>query len=208
MINIIIAEDMPLIREGLTSLVTHEEGINLLACAEDGEAVVRLVEERQDETHVVVMDLEMPKKNGLEASKEIKARFPHIGIVILTTHKEKVYLSQALKLGIKGYILKDDVFEELLYAIREVASGQEYYGKEPTKLQREIIRDGLEKVDDLSERQIQVVYWLARGKTTEEIAKILIRSPNTIHTHRRNILQRLDLNNVAELVAWSMAKGL
>lgn len=208
MINIILAEDMHIVRAGIQALFKDEVGLQVIAQAGDGDEVLTLLEERHHETNVVVMDLEMPNKGGLEASAEIKVKYPRIGIVILTTHKEKAFLRRALMLGIRGYILKEDYYDELLHAVKEVASGEEYYGKELVKLQRELIREDEIIKPILSERQIEILKLLALGKTTEEIADQLFRSPNTVHTHRRNMLQKMGMKNTIELVVWGINQGL
>ncbi len=209
-VNIILAEDMQLIREGISSLLKHEDGVNVIAHAKDGEDVLQLVEKHKHEVDVVVMDLEMPHKTGLEASAEIMAKYTtrKIGIVILTTHKEKVYLRQALKLGIPGYILKDDAYDELLHAIREVASGEEYYGKELLKIQREIIREGEQPKPKVSKREIEIIKALAKGLTNEEIGEELHIASNTVHTHLRNIRKKLDARNGRELLMKAVQVGL
>ncbi|MEM6342796.1 MAG: response regulator transcription factor [Bacteroidota bacterium] len=209
MINIILAEDMHIVRAGIRALLKDEVGVRVIAQAEDGEEVLTLVEKHKHEVNLVVMDLEMPKKGGLEASIEIKEKYQGVGIVILTTHKGKAFLRRALTIGIPGYILKADYYDELMLAIRTVASGEEYYGAELVKLQREIIREANEPPKPkLSKRQIQIVELLKQGLTTEEVANKLFISANTVHTHRRNMLQKLNLGNTVELVVWAIKEGL
>lgn len=201
---------MQLIREGIAALLKHENGVNVIAHARDGEEVLTLVEKHKDEVDVVVMDLEMPKKTGLEASADILANYGdhNIGIVILTTHKEKIYLRHALRLGIPGYILKDDAYDELIHAIREVASGEEYYGKELLKIQREIIREGDQPKIKISKRELEIIKALSEGLKNEEIGEKLHIAANTVHTHLRNIRKKLDARNGKEVLMKAIQMGL
>ncbi|MEM6342793.1 MAG: response regulator transcription factor [Bacteroidota bacterium] len=209
-VNVILAEDTQMFREGVAALLKYEEGVNVIAHATNGLEVVDLVDQHKHEVDVVIMDLEMPGQTGLEATAAIYEKYPSqdIGIVILTNHKAKVYVKRALRLGVRSYIFKDDSANELVLAVREVATGREYYGQDVMKMLPEIIREEQKPKPKISKRELEIIRVLAKGITSDEIGVNLQIAPNTVHTHLRNIRKKLGARNSQELLMKAVQIGL
>ncbi len=213
-ISIIIADDHRLLREGLRSLLEKQPGLKPVAEAEDGRNTVKQVLKFKPD--VVVMDVSMPDMNGIEATRQIKKNAPEVKIIGLSMHADKRFVTEMLKAGASGYLLKHCAFEELGLAIHAVAENRIYLSPEITDV---VIDDyisitapkvikGCVNHAALSSREKEVLQMLAEGKSTKDIAAVLNLSVKTIETHRHNIMEKLNLFSIAELTKYAIAEGL
>ena len=208
MIKIIIADDHVIVRQGLRQILAGMTDMELVAEAKDAPELLELL--RWQHCHVVVLDVSMPGRNGLEALTEIKNGYPHVAVLILTMHTQDQYAVRALKAGAAGYLTKDSVPTELITAIRRIAAG----GKYITAALAETLADYLGSKTDkapherLSDREYEVLCKIGAGKTASEIAEELFLSPNTIGTYRSRLLEKLHLRNNAELIHYAITNRL
>ncbi len=208
-ITVLIVDDHPIVRKGLRTLLLSEERIQTVYEAANGLEAIQIVQ--QHHPQVVLMDLVMSPINGVEAIERIKALQPSTRILVLTAYAEDDKVFPAIKAGASGYVLKDIPPEELLQAIRDVASGQSFL--HPTiaaRLMREItqISTPLENSEPLTEREVEVLRWIARGLSNQEIAAQLHVSERTITTHISNILDKLHLANRTQATLYALRKGI
>jgi NarL family two-component system response regulator LiaR len=208
-IRILIADDHPLVRQGLRTLIATEPGMELVGEAEDGvEAVIKA---RSLHPDVILMDIIMPRKNGLEAIDEIKGENPDARILVLTSFGEDDKVFPAIKAGALGYLLKDSSHQELLKAIRQVYRGES--SLHPTiarKLIREIGQpsDRPRAEEPLTEREVQVLKSVAQGLSNKEVAEELFISERTVAAHLRSILGKLHLANRTQAALYALREGL
>lgn len=210
LIRVLVADDHPIVRQGLVSLLKAEEDCRVVAEAADGqEAVERALALRPD---VVVMDLGMPRLNGLEALRRIRKELPGTRVVVLTVHKEEEYILPAVQAGASGYILKDAAATELISAVRALAKGLSFFGPHAARILEERFRNPgdqtVSRFERLTAREREVFHLVVEGRSTKEIAAILKVSPKTADNHRTNVMQKLDVHNAAELVRYAAQEGL
>ena len=210
LIRVLVADDHPIVRQGLVSLLKAEEDCRVVAEAADGqEAVEKALALRPD---VVVMDLGMPRLNGLEALRRIRKELPGTRVVVLTVHKEEEYILPAVRAGASGYILKDAAATELISAVRNLAGGLSFFGPHAARILEEGFRNPGEQTasrfDRLTAREREVFHLVAEGRATKEIAVLLKMSPKTADNHRTSVMQQLGVHNAAELVRYAAQKGL
>jgi NarL family two-component system response regulator LiaR len=208
-IRVLIADDHPVVRRGLRTLFTSEPGIEPVGEAADGVEAVAMARSLQPD--VILLDMVMPRKNGLEAINEIKQDNPEARILVLTSFAEDEKVFPAIKAGALGYLLKDSSPEELLDAIRNVYHGQS--SLHPTiarKLINELKRpsDSLPTQTTLTDREVDVLKLVAQGLTNHEIADKLVLSEWTVRTHVRNILDKLHLANRTQAALYALKEGL
>lgn len=206
-INVMLVDDHAVVRMGFKMLLEQDDNIKVIAEAESGEqGIQRYVEFKPD---VVVMDITMPGIGGMEAIERILAKDSHAKILVLSAHEDSVHPKRVLNAGAVGYLTKRSAAEELIKAIRTVASGKKYV--EASVAQQMAIQQlsgDQSPVDVLSPREFEVFMALANGKTTNEIAETLFLSPRTVGTHLYNIKQKLNANNSAEIALIAMRSGL
>ena len=206
-INVMLVDDHAVVRMGFKMLLESDADIKVIAEAESGEqSIRRYVEHKPD---VVVMDITMPGIGGLEAIERILAKDNMAKILVLSAHEDSVHPKRVLNAGAMGYLTKRSAAEELIKAIRTVASGKKYL--EASVAQQMAIQQlsgDQNPVDVLSPREFEVFMALAKGKTTNEIAETLFLSPRTVGTHLYNIKQKLNANNSAEIALIAMRSGL
>lgn len=206
-INVMLVDDHAVVRMGFKMLLEADTDIKVIAEAESGEiAITRYMEHKPD---VVVMDITMPGIGGLEAIERILAKDNNAKILVLSAHEDSVHPKRVLNAGAMGYLTKRSAAEELIKAIRTVATGKKYL--EASVAQQMAIQQlsgDQNPVDVLSAREFEVFMSLAKGKTTNEIAETLFLSPRTVGTHLYNIKQKLNANNSAEIALIAMRSGL
>ena len=201
MIKIILADDHPLVREGIRSRFDDVDDINIINMVSDG---IELLKKMKDNLpDVVVLDISMPKMDGLEVSKKIKAKFPTVKILILTMHDNEQYLHYALKSGASGYILKDIEAKKMIEAIRIVAKGGEYFCQKITQITK---KQAL--AIDLTNKEYAIVKCLLDGLGNRDIAEKLFISVRTVECHRSNIYKKLGVNSIAGLFKYTESIGL
>jgi DNA-binding NarL/FixJ family response regulator len=209
-IRLLLADDHALVRAGFRALAQNLADVEVVAEATDGREALALIEAHQPD--VVLMDISMSGLNGLEATAQAAKDFPSVRIIILSAHTNEEYVSQALRAGAAGYLLKDAAITELELAIRAVARGETYLSPAISKpvISGYVRRVGGEAgaLELLTPRQREILQLIARGKTTKEIAGLLHLSVKTVETHRLQLMDRLDIHDVAGLVRYAIRVGL
>jgi two-component system invasion response regulator UvrY len=206
-INVMLVDDHAVVRMGFKMLLETDSEIKVIAEAECGEqAIQRYMDHKPN---VVVMDITMPGIGGLEAIERILAKDSSAKILVLSAHEDSVHPKRALNAGAMGYLTKRSAPEEMIKAIRIIASGKKYLeASVAQQLAIQQLSGDQNPVDVLSPREFEVFMALAKGKTTNEIAEILFLSPRTVGTHLYNIKQKLNANNSAEIALIAMRSGL
>jgi len=210
-IRILLADDHRIVREGLKSLILRDKEMTVVAEADNGRVTVSLA--RKFRPDIVIMDIGMPDMNGMEATRQILAELPKTGIIALSMHSDKRFIVQMLKVGASAYLLKDCAFEELTIAIRSVIGGKIYLSPE---IARPVLEDYIGSLsgDDssvrsvLTPRELEVMQLLAEGKSTRAVAETLNLSVKTIDTHRYQIMNKLRIGSIAELVKFAIREGI
>jgi DNA-binding NarL/FixJ family response regulator len=211
-IRVIVADDHTIIRSGLKALLDREPDIEVVAEAADGRQAVQKAQELQPE--VVLLDIAMPNLNGIEAARQISAKHEGMGIIILSMHSDEGYVLKALKAGARGYLLKDSPESDIMNAVRAVNSGKAYFSPEISRMLaddyvRQIQQRGVEdSYELLTAREREILQMLAEGKSNKDVANLLNLSLHTVETHRSNILQKLNLHSVPELILYAVRKGI
>ncbi|HVX65570.1 MAG TPA: response regulator transcription factor [Bryobacteraceae bacterium] len=210
--RILLADDHGVVRKGLRFLLESEPDLEVVGEAADGTEAVQMAAEL--EPNVIVMDIGMPRLNGIDATTQIVRAHPQTAVVILSVHSDETYLVRTLSAGAKGYLLKDSAEEDLVRAIRSVSAGKPFFSPAIAKtmledyvrmLQQSGVTDSYELLTD---REKQVLQLLAQGKTNKDVATLLDLSPYTVETHRTRIMQKLNLHNTAEIVLYAVRKKL
>ncbi|MFA4828991.1 MAG: response regulator transcription factor [Thermodesulfovibrionales bacterium] len=210
-VRILLADDHTILREGLCALLAKQRDFQIVAEAANGRTAVRLTRELSPD--VVVMDVNMPDLNGIEATRQIITGNPGIKVIALSMYSEKQFVVEMLKAGAAGYMLKDSAFEELVHAINTVIQGQFYLS---SGIATFVLKDYLHKSSGgdfsafsmLTGREREVLQLITEGKTTKEIASILNVSTKTIETHRQQIMKKLNVYSIAELTKYAIREGM
>lgn len=207
-LRLLLADDHTLVRSGLRALLDGMEGITVVAEAENGEQAVALALEHAPD--VALLDITMPGLNGLQAAERILQQAPQTSIVILSMHAGEEYVNRALALGVSGYLLKDAATLELQAALEAVAAGQSFLSPRVTSQLLESRQRAGENPQKpgLTARQLEVLRLLGLGKSVKEIAYDLQLSAKTVETYRAQIMERLDLHDLASLVRYAIRTGL
>ncbi|RMF58108.1 MAG: DNA-binding response regulator [Calditrichaeota bacterium] len=208
MIKILIADDHSLIREGFKKLIEREVGLQVVGEAENAFDVTEFL--RHNQCDVIVLDINMPQKSGLELLKELKDYYPDIKVLILSMSPEDKFAIRAFRSGADGYITKDSAPEELIHAIRKIAQGGKFVTQSlAEKLAFEMGSGGEKKPHEtLSDREFQVFLLIGAGKSMKEIADTLSLSMSTVNTYRRRILEKLHLHSNAEIIHYAVKNKL
>src|SRR6266851_7570205 len=199
-------------RNGLRLLLERQPGLQVVGEAADGRQTVEMSEALKPD--VIVLDIAMPNLNGIEAARQIAAKLPETAIVILSMHSDESYVLRALKAGARAYLLKDSAETDLISAIRAVSEGKAFFSPAISKMLVEDYIRRLEQrgVEDsyelLTTREREILQLLAEGKSNKDAAAILNLSQYTVETHRGNILQKLNLHSVPELILYAVRKGV
>jgi DNA-binding NarL/FixJ family response regulator len=203
MITLIIADDHPVIIGGIKTIIEDENDIKLLATVNDGNSLLeKLVELSPD---IILMDINMPGLNGIEATKMVKKEYPKIKVLAFSQYKEKRFVKQILKSGANGYLLKISAADELIKAIRMVMDGGMYLSEDLPNIFDEKPKNRSDNLfPDLTTREIEVLKCICEEKNSQEIADCLYISPHTVETHRANLLLKVGAKNTAGLVKWAV----
>jgi DNA-binding NarL/FixJ family response regulator len=209
--RVLIAEDHKMVREGLRSLLEEKLGYECVGEANDGNEAVKLAKEVHPD--IVIMDIVLPHLNGIEATRQIKSQQPDIEVVVLSMHATRSYVLQVLQAGASAYLLKDSAVEDLAAALAEVSKGGMYLS--PAITTAAALKNGAgisqQKVEDmhrLTKRELQVLQLIADGNSTKEIAAVLAVSVKTIETHRKQIMDKLNIRSTAGLTKYCIREGL
>ena len=211
-IRILLADDHKLMRSGLRVLLEQQPDLVVVGEASDGrEAVAQAISSKAD---VLVMDIGMPSLNGIEAAGQITQSHAEIAIVMLSMHSDESYVLRALKAGAKGYLLKDSAEADLLRAVHAVAEGKSFFSPAVSKVLlddyvRKLKRSGSDDPYDLlTPREREILQLVAEGKSNKDVAQLLNLSIYTVETHRSNIMEKLNLHGVPELILYAVRKGI
>jgi len=209
-IRVLLADDHKIFRDGLRTLI-EKEGMEVAGEAENGRKAIKLAEKLMP--NVIVMDVSMPDMNGIEATRKIKAGMPDIKVIALSMHSDRRFVLGMLEAGASGYLLKDCAFGELATAINQVSTGNTYLSPQIADV---VVKGYLNKANDssiiggaiLTSREREILQLIAEGLTAKEIAVHVFLSIKTIETHRRNIMQKLNMKSTAELTKYAIREGL
>lgn len=214
MLRVVIADDHTIVREGIRMILNRSPEVTVVAEASNGLEVVALVETLRPD--VVVMDVIMPEADGIEAALKIKRTNPETEIIALSMYSDRYFITEMLKAGAKGFLLKDCASTELLEALYAVRNGEVYLGPSVSEIVAKMYVDAVHgsvkgktvELSELSPREIEIARMLAEGFTNNEIAEKLHLSVKTIGTHRQNIMKKAGVRNMAELTKYAIYKGL
>ena len=205
--HIVLADDHGLVRQGLKRILEENADLKVVGEAGDGLELLNLF--KKVTPHMVILDISMPNLRGLEAIREIKIVHPGVKVLMLTMHKEKEYISQAMSAGADGYFLKKDLDTELFLAIEKIRRGEIYFSQSLSRESSDVweeMRQGFRK-PVLTTRERQVLKLIAEGKSSKEIAALLFISAHTVERHRANLMTKLTMKKTADLVKYAIAKG-
>jgi two-component system invasion response regulator UvrY len=207
-IKILIADDHAIVREGLKQIVTEEHDMIVLGEAENVEKLMKLLEENS--FNIVVLDINMPGKSGLDALKDIRQFYPNLPVLILSMYNEDLYGIRALKAGASGYLKKASAPEELVSAIRKIVSGKKYISPSLAEKLADTLSHGKGEAlhEKLSDREYQIMCNIATGKSAEKIADELSLSINTIYSYRNRILEKMSMKSNVELTQYVIQNKL
>ncbi len=208
--RILLVDNHRLVIEGLWAILNREDDLEVVGMASTGRIALEMVAEQQPD--IVVMDISMPDLNGIEATSQIVSQYPQVKVIALSAHRDKRYVRAMLEAGTHGFVVKDTASTELLQAIKSVKDGQKYLSSNVT----DAVIDGYVNGDaaestvmtSLGSREREILQLIAEGYTSGEIASQLHISTNTVDTHRRNIMKKLDLHSVADLTRYAIREGL
>jgi DNA-binding NarL/FixJ family response regulator len=207
-----LADDPARLRLGLKKILEERPEWQVVAEAGDGRTAVRQTLTLTPD--VVILDIGMALLNGIEATRQIVRRLPNVGVLILSMHADEAYISQALRAGARGYLLKDSAGTELIRAVSAVAAGKSFFSP---AVARVMLDDYVQRLSDkgvddryelLSEREREVLQLVAEGHSSKSVAELLSISPATVETHRAHILQKLDVHSTAELVLFAVRRRI
>ena len=210
-VRVLVADDHTVVRQGIVNMLNSSDEIEVVAEASDGaEAMRRAMETRPD---VAVLDVSMPRLNGIEAARRIHEALPQTRILVLTMHDEEEYIVRMVRAGASGYILKDGVVSELIAGILAVSKGKSYFAPDTIAVRAlRASRAPLTKEDDpyesLTDRERDVFYLIAEGMTNAQVAAVLAISPKTVDNHRTRLMDKLGLHSAAELVRYAAKNHL
>jgi two-component system response regulator NreC len=210
--RILLADDHKLMRSGLKALIEQQPDLTVVGEADDGRQAVALAISFKPD--LLVMDIGMPNLNGIEAAHQITQAHPGTAIVILSMHSDESYVLRALKAGAKGYLLKDSAESDLIRAVHAVAGGKSFFSPAVSKVLlddyvRKLQRSGAEDAYDLlTPREREILQLIAEGKSNKDVANLLNLSVYTVETHRSNIMEKLNLRGIPELILYAVRKGI
>lgn len=209
-IRVLVADDHTILRDGLVALLNGSEDCRVVAEAADGVEAVELA--LKTEPDVMVIDISMPKLNGIEVIRRLTRELDRTRILVLTMHAEEEYVLHVVRAGASGFLLKDTASSELLAAVRALASGKGYFGAHASRVLAEQVQRPRSRIDDpyrdLTQREREVFHLIVEGMTTKEIARRLDISTKTAENHRFRAMDKLGARNTAELIRYAVKHGL
>ena len=208
MIRVLVADDHTIVREGLKQILAKSGDLVVAGEAANGNDVLRMV--REQEWDVLVTDMSMPGRNGLELIKLVKAARPKLPVLVLSMYGEEQFAVRAIRAGASGYLNKESASDQLVAAIRKIASAGMYVSGAVAEALLRNVRDGERKVphEQLSDRELQVLQLIAAGRSVTQIAETLNLSPKTVSTHKARILEKMHMTNQAELIRYAIEHAL
>lgn len=206
-IRLILVDDHKIVLDGIKALLDDLDGFDCVATAENGQKALGLL--KVFDVDVVLMDIDMPVMNGMEATKRVKKDFPDVKVISLTQHSERGMVKQLLECGSDGYLLKNIAQDELAAAIRKVHAGEQAFSEEVTmSLAGKAVEKNANGVEvELTEREIEILTLIAEGFSSKQIGEKLFISPRTVDTHRTNLMNKLDIHNIAGLIRFALKNG-
>jgi DNA-binding NarL/FixJ family response regulator len=206
MITLAIVDDHPIVIEGLLKLLDNKEHLRVAGCFTTGAGIIEFM--KAQPVDIVLLDISLPDMNGMDLCKEIKILSPGTRVLILSNNSERSIIMQALQNGASGYLLKNASSAELTASIQEALSGQITFSKEVKEIIARPSANELKGIPQLTKREKEILHMISEGVTTAGIAEKLSLSPLTIETHRRNLLQKFEVKNVAALIKIAVQQGL
>lgn len=208
-IRLIIADDHPIVIEGLQSfldeIISYE--VEVIGTASNGEGVMDILRTRKDDVDIVLLDVEMPRMDGLMVAKKIQANYSHIKVLIISTYDSHAFVSEALLAEAAGYLIKGSSKEEILRAIVSIYEGSNYYSPQIIKVLKEIALNKNKPQLKLTKRELEILKFTGQGLTASKIAEKLFIAEVTVNTHRNNLKDKLELKNIKELVRYAVENG-
>jgi DNA-binding NarL/FixJ family response regulator len=211
-LRILIADDHTLVRQGLRKILESQTGWTVVGEAGDGRDAVQQTMDLQPD--VVVMDIAMPRLNGVEALQQIERRNPTTRVLVLSMYSDEAYVTRAVRAGAAGYLLKDSADADLIQAVGALSEGKSFFSPAVARVLldeyvRQLAERGIaDRFDTLSEREREVFQLIAEGHSNKEVATMLHISPTTVETHRAHIMEKLDLHSTADIVLCAVRKGI
>lgn len=206
-IRILLVDDHQIVLDGVKALLDDLDGFDCVATANNGQKALDLL--KVFDIDVILMDIDMPVMNGMEATKAVKRDFPNVKVISLTQHSERGMVKQLLACGSDGYLLKNIDQDELAMAIRKVNGGQNYFSSEVTmSLAGKAVEKSSTGADvEITEREIEILTLIAEGFSSKQIGEKLFISSRTVDTHRTNLMNKLDIHNIAGLIRFALKNG-
>jgi two-component system, NarL family, response regulator NreC len=211
-LRILVADDHTLVRQGLRKILESQPGWVVVAEAGDGRDAVQQALELQPD--IIIMDIAMPKLNGIEAVQQIERRVPAARMLVLSMYADEAYVTRAVRAGAHGYLLKDSADVDLIQAVISVSEGKSFFSPAVAKVLldeyvRQLAERGIaDRYETLSEREREVFQLIAEGHSNKAVATLLHISPTTVETHRAHIMEKLDLHSTADIVLCAVRKGV
>jgi DNA-binding NarL/FixJ family response regulator len=211
-LRILLGEDHTLVRHGVRRILEHQPDWAVVGEAGDGREAVRLALELQPD--LAILDVAMPLLNGVEVTRQIVRRVPGIRILALSVYSDEAYVTQALKAGAHGYLLKDSADKDLINAVKSIMAGNSFFSPAVARVMlddyvRHLAERGIpDRFDALTERERETLQLVAEGHSNKAIAELLGISPATVETHRAHVMQKLDLHSTAELILYAVRRGV
>jgi DNA-binding NarL/FixJ family response regulator len=210
-LSILLADDHTLVRQGLRKVLEEQPDWHVVAEAGDGREAVRLAEQHKPD--VAIIDVAMPLLNGVETTRQIARRVAGVRILVLSMYADEAYVTQILKAGATGYLLKDSADVDLFQAVSAVAQGKSFFSPAVARLMlNDYVRQrgdtGIDRYETLSEREREIFQLVAECKTNKDIAAMLFIAPSTVETHRARIMDKLDLHSAAEIALYAVRRGV
>jgi DNA-binding NarL/FixJ family response regulator len=209
-IRVLLADDHPLVCDGLRALLAQQEDVEVVAVVSDGREAIRATAELQPD--VVIMDIAMPGMNGIEAAQRICEEHPATQVIMLSMHDTAEHIYRSLMAGASGYLLKESAGREVMEAVRAVRSGKRYLSQRiaalPALEERLAAREGASPLESLSKREREILQLVVEGQASARIAEILHLSPKTVETYRSRLMQKLGIGDIPALVKFAVQHGL